>query len=421
MPYQQSPPCRGLPIPPGRGIYHVMRTAIVALLAILFSQCEFGAAQESPAPHPAVVSTQFIDERAPIRSATRRRSSRSPRATCRGVVRRDATSAIRMSASTCLLRRRKMGEGVAVADGVQRSGRSAADVEPGAVQIARAVRAGAVLQGRPVAQHVVGDGRIRRLTAARPGAMPRRLPEGILGPMKNKPVVLTRRRMAVGFEHRRQAMAGRSTSSVPRWWQDVADHRAGRTKARRSTRSSRAFCFTRTARFRRCAARSRAWSRRPGPPMAARRGRALTATRLPNPNSGTDAVTLTDGRQFIVYNHSGHRIDEPKGNRWPLDVAVSDDGLTWRRVVTLETRAEQIRLRLPSGHPIIGREVHITYTWNRSASSMWCSIRRSCDWPKQFLCDEPHQQDHQRPNDRHQKCVKWTADAIQRRRPASPA
>ena len=63
---------------------------------------------------------------------------------------------------------------------------------------------------------------------------------------------------------------------------------------------------------------------------------ALTAIDLPNPNSGTDAVTLRDGRQLLVYNHSGHRANEAKGNRYPLDLAISNDGITWQRIYTVE-------------------------------------------------------------------------------------
>ena len=41
----------------------------------------------------------------------------------------------------------------------------------------------------------------------------------------------------------------------------------------------------------------------------------MTLTELPNPNSGIDAVTLADGRQLVVYNHSDR-------DRSPLNVAV---------------------------------------------------------------------------------------------------
>ena len=47
----------------------------------------------------------------------------------------------------------------------------------------------------------------------------------------------------------------------------------------------------------------------------------MTLTELPNPSSGTDAVTLKDGRHLLVYNHT------PKG-RSPLNVAISEDGQT---------------------------------------------------------------------------------------------
>jgi len=92
----------------------------------------------------------------------------------------------------------------------------------------------------------------------------------------------------------------------------------------------------------------------------------LAATELPNPNSGTDAVTLADGRQLIVYNHSGHRPDESgKGNRFPLDVAVSDDGLAWRRAVTLETEPCGAGYAYPAVIQASDGRVHITYTWDR--------------------------------------------------------
>jgi hypothetical protein len=32
---------------------------------------------------------------------------------------------------------------------------------------------------------------------------------------------------------------------------------------------------------------------------------------MPNPNSGTDAVTLADGRQLIVHDHSGQKPETP--------------------------------------------------------------------------------------------------------------
>ena len=55
----------------------------------------------------------------------------------------------------------------------------------------------------------------------------------------------------------------------------------------------------------------------------------MTLTDLPNPNAGTDAVTLRDGRQLLAYNHT------TKG-RTPLNLAVSTNGIKWTLVLTLE-------------------------------------------------------------------------------------
>ncbi|MDR3692337.1 MAG: exo-alpha-sialidase [Fimbriimonas sp.] len=75
-----------------------------------------------------------------------------------------------------------------------------------------------------------------------------------------------------------------------------------------------------------------------------------------NPNSGTDAVRLRDGRFLLVYNDS-------RTHRTPLDVAVSKDGETWRPVLKLET--EPGEYSYPAVIQSSDGLVHVTYTWQR--------------------------------------------------------
>ena len=83
----------------------------------------------------------------------------------------------------------------------------------------------------------------------------------------------------------------------------------------------------------------------------------MTLTNLPNPNAGTDAVTLKDGRHLLVYNHTAR-------GRSPLNVAVSRDGVTWQAALELENEP-----RAEFSYPAIiqARDglVHVTYTWKR--------------------------------------------------------
>jgi predicted neuraminidase len=90
----------------------------------------------------------------------------------------------------------------------------------------------------------------------------------------------------------------------------------------------------------------------------------MTATELPNPNAGTDAVTLKDGRQLLVYNHAINDGPYPKG-REIINVAISTDGTKWTPVMTLEQAEGEF------SYPAVIQSsdglVHITYTYQRNS------------------------------------------------------
>ena len=90
----------------------------------------------------------------------------------------------------------------------------------------------------------------------------------------------------------------------------------------------------------------------------------LKATSLPNPNSGTDAVTLKDGRQVLVYNHVTKESREWGGSRSPLNVAISDDGQTWKELAILEN-TPKAEFSYPAVIQTSDGKIHITYTWKR--------------------------------------------------------
>lgn len=92
----------------------------------------------------------------------------------------------------------------------------------------------------------------------------------------------------------------------------------------------------------------------------------MTATSLPNPNSGVDGVTLQDGRQLLVYNPTGTNW----GDRVPLSIGLSTDGKNWDRVLDLEplrenTDKEGEEYSYPTVIQAEDGMVHIVYTWNR--------------------------------------------------------
>jgi predicted neuraminidase len=94
----------------------------------------------------------------------------------------------------------------------------------------------------------------------------------------------------------------------------------------------------------------------------------MTAGNLPNPNSGTDAVTLREPvskdptsvgvSHFLVYNHT------PRG-RTPLNLAASADGVTWQAALVLEDEPKR-EFSYPAVIQTRDGLLHVTYTWKRS-------------------------------------------------------
>jgi predicted neuraminidase len=196
---------------------------------------------------------------------------------------------------------------------------------------------------------------------------PTRLTEPILGPIKNKPVVLkdgswlsasstegTPTGWRAHFERSRDrgqtwAFIGpidKGTQDLEAIQGSVLMHRDGHLQAMLRTRNG--VLATTSSRD-----GGATWS-------------ALEPSGVPNPNSGTDALTLADGRHLLVYNHAAPPPETPsKGVRYPLNVAVSDDGSTWRMVLTLEDQPLPNGYAYPAVIQTADGLVHVTYTWNR--------------------------------------------------------
>jgi predicted neuraminidase len=197
---------------------------------------------------------------------------------------------------------------------------------------------------------------------------PRRLPDGILGPIKNKPVQLAGGTILAGSstedEHgwrvhlERSSDLGRTWAATPPL--DAGDgigaiqptlltHAGGRLQLLARTRSEHGFV-------------AQSWS-----DDAGRTWSPLRPAALPNNNSGLDAVTLADGRQLLVYNHStrnqpgmGHK------GRGILNVAVSRDGVAWEAALILEHLDESGKqFSYPAVIQTGDGLVHLTYTWHR--------------------------------------------------------
>jgi predicted neuraminidase len=198
---------------------------------------------------------------------------------------------------------------------------------------------------------------------------PRRLPDGILGPVKNKPVLLPNGTLLCGssVEPRGWLVHMEFTPDLGRTWTKTPPLNDGKTigaiqpaiLANTADKSHpiRILCRTQQGRIAQStSADGKTWQ-------------PLRLTDLPNPNSGLDAVTLADGRGLLVYNHT-------RLGRSPLNVAISDDGRTWKAGPKLETQLGEYSY--PAVIQATDGKVHVTYTWKRQ------KIRHAVLDPTQF-------------------------------------
>ncbi len=90
----------------------------------------------------------------------------------------------------------------------------------------------------------------------------------------------------------------------------------------------------------------------------------MQLTTLPNPNAGTDALSLKDGRHVLVYNHTLRQGEFPSGRNM-LNLSISKDGKSWKPALTMERQEGEY------SYPAVIQSsdglIHITYTYRRES------------------------------------------------------
>lgn len=218
---------------------------------------------------------------------------------------------------------------------------------------------------------------IRSRDGGKSWSAPEALPDGFLGPIKNKPVWLDGRILCPSStEHDHWNVHFEWTDDRGVTWHKTPDLETEPDipTLQRLTEGARAealyaiqpsilqhadgrlsmLCRTRNAKLGTAVScdKGASWSR-------------MTLSDVESNQSGIDAVTLRDGRHVLVYNDFETLDGTPKGPRTPLSLAVStDDGASWQHVMTLEDSPVG-EYSYPAVIEGSDGTLHIVYTWRR--------------------------------------------------------
>lgn len=202
---------------------------------------------------------------------------------------------------------------------------------------------------------------VRSTDGGRHWGPPVNLPEGVYGPIKNKPFRLADGTLLCGSSTEDHGWRVRfeSTSDEGKTWQvgpfvndgkqigaiqpAIVPLGGDRLRALGRTQQGRVFAID-------SADLGKTWGE-------------MRLLDVPNPNCGLDAIRLQDGRFLMVYNHT-------ESGRSPLNLAISEDAEHWRPIRVLDHR-EGGEFSYPAMIQSLDGTVHLTYTWERKRIVYW--------------------------------------------------
>lgn len=196
----------------------------------------------------------------------------------------------------------------------------------------------------------------------------RKLPEGLPGPAKNKPLQVSPEVVISPSSRQSAGKTSRVEMEISdgrfQEWKTVTVADPKKLQASQpalllqADGSLLALCRTSTGKVARTTSQDRGQSWSP-----------LASTDLPMIDSGLDAIALREGGFLLAYNPGeapkNPKDTDPREPRCPMVVSFSSDAKTWTPIATLEDRPTRWGYAYPSLLQTSDGRVHVTYTWNR--------------------------------------------------------